>query len=200
LASIRRILGVGETSAATAAEPPPGEPAKPPPPGEPAKPPLPPAAAPAEPAVFALEESMLVQEPPPPMEIAPLPDAVTPEPAPELVVPIVAVPENPPQSLPESVHDLPAPPDDHAAPPTGTPLLMPETTAAAASSVGSLLRTLGAARHPVHLMRGGPTLEDMVREELRPALKAWLDTNLPALVERLVRTEIERVVSRATDF
>jgi cell pole-organizing protein PopZ len=36
----------------------------------------------------------------------------------------------------------------------------------------------------------------MVRAELRPLLKAWLDTNLPPLVERLVRTEIERVVGR----
>jgi cell pole-organizing protein PopZ len=32
---------------------------------------------------------------------------------------------------------------------------------------------------------------------MRPILKAWLDTNLPPLVERLVRIEIERVVSRA---
>ncbi len=41
--------------------------------------------------------------------------------------------------------------------------------------------------------RGGPTLEDMVREELRPMVKAWLDENLPPMVERLVRVEIERV-------
>jgi cell pole-organizing protein PopZ len=37
------------------------------------------------------------------------------------------------------------------------------------------------------------TLEDVVREMLRPLLKAWLDDNLPPLVERLVRAEIERV-------
>jgi hypothetical protein len=43
---------------------------------------------------------------------------------------------------------------------------------------------------------GGPTIEDIVREELRPLLKAWLDANLPPMVERLVRTEIERVVGR----
>ena len=34
------------------------------------------------------------------------------------------------------------------------------------------------------------TLEDMVRELLRPMLKEWLDDNLPPLVERLVRDEI----------
>ena len=37
------------------------------------------------------------------------------------------------------------------------------------------------------------TLEDLVREELRPLLKAWLDQNLTPLVERLVKREIERI-------
>jgi cell pole-organizing protein PopZ len=37
------------------------------------------------------------------------------------------------------------------------------------------------------------TLEDLVKDLLRPMLKAWLDDNLPPLVERLVRAEIERV-------
>jgi cell pole-organizing protein PopZ len=35
-----------------------------------------------------------------------------------------------------------------------------------------------------------------VREEIRPLLKDWLNANLPPLVERLVRVEIERVVGR----
>jgi cell pole-organizing protein PopZ len=76
-------------------------------------------------------------------------------------------------------------------------LLGPEATAAAASSVGSLLRTLVAERQQVAVHRGGPTIEDLVREEIRPVLKEWLDANLPPLVERLVRAEIERVVGRA---
>ena len=37
------------------------------------------------------------------------------------------------------------------------------------------------------------TVEDLMKEMLRPMLKAWLDDNLPPLVERLVREEIERV-------
>jgi cell pole-organizing protein PopZ len=37
------------------------------------------------------------------------------------------------------------------------------------------------------------TLEDLVKEMLRPMLKSWLDDNLPALVERIVKAEIERV-------
>ena len=68
---------------------------------------------------------------------------------------------------------------------------------AVASSVGGLLRSLISEREPVAVHRGGPTLEDLVREELRPMLKLWLDTNLQPLVERIVRAEIERVVGRA---
>ena len=37
------------------------------------------------------------------------------------------------------------------------------------------------------------TVDELVREMLRPMLKAWLDDNLPSLVERMVRAEIERV-------
>jgi hypothetical protein len=41
------------------------------------------------------------------------------------------------------------------------------------------------------------TLEDIVREMLRPLLQAWLDGHLPGIVERLVREEIARVVGEA---
>lgn len=100
----------------------------------------------------------------------------------------------PPPSAP------PAPPSVAPAPAAPAaahePLLAPEAAHAAASSVQSLVQTLTAERHaPVY--RGGPTIEDMVREELRPMLKTWLDEYLPPLVERLVRQEIERVTSRA---
>ncbi|WP_312403215.1 PopZ family protein [Rhizobium sp.] len=37
------------------------------------------------------------------------------------------------------------------------------------------------------------SVEDMAQEMLRPMLQEWLDDNLPTLVERLVREEIERV-------
>ena len=72
--------------------------------------------------------------------------------------------------------------------------MAPAAAAAAASSVGSLVRTL-STRNP-QVYDGGPTLEDMVRDELRPLVKDWLDANLPSMVERLVRSEIERVVGR----
>ncbi|MEH3119911.1 MAG: DUF2497 domain-containing protein [Methylorubrum populi] len=43
------------------------------------------------------------------------------------------------------------------------------------------------------LSQNARTLEDLVQEMLRPMLKGWLDENLPHMVERLVRSEIERV-------
>jgi cell pole-organizing protein PopZ len=104
---------------------------------------------------------------------------------------MVPDPANEALPLPESV-PLPTP-----EPPVSSSshLIAPETEAAAASSVGGLVRTLTERGTRVH--SGGPTIEDIVREEIRPLLKSWLDANLPPLVERLVRAEIERVVGRA---
>lgn len=43
------------------------------------------------------------------------------------------------------------------------------------------------------------TLEEIVRDELRPMLRVWLDENLPNLVERLVKEELDRVARRALE-
>jgi len=80
--------------------------------------------------------------------------------------------------------------------PVASVLVAPEAAAAAASSVSSLIRTLAADRG-MQVTSSGPTIEDVVRAELRPLLREWLNMNLPPLVERLVRAEIERVVGRA---
>ena len=68
------------------------------------------------------------------------------------------------------------------------PLLSPRATAAVDVAFNSLTHTM--------LAQNPRTLEDLVRDMLRPMLKAWLDDNLPAMVERLVRAEIERVSRR----
>jgi cell pole-organizing protein PopZ len=65
------------------------------------------------------------------------------------------------------------------------PLTSPETDASVSSAFDALASAM--------LTSNARTLEDVVREMLRPMLKVWLDDNLPALVERLVRAEIERV-------
>lgn len=49
---------------------------------------------------------------------------------------------------------------------------------------------------PLALGDGARTIEDIVRELLRPMLKSWLDENLPGMVERMVRAEIERIARR----
>ena len=64
-------------------------------------------------------------------------------------------------------------------------LISSTTSAAVDSAFNSLAHTV--------LVQNARTLEDLVREMLRPMLKTWLDDNLPGLVERLVRAEIERV-------
>jgi cell pole-organizing protein PopZ len=71
------------------------------------------------------------------------------------------------------------------------PLLAPSTTAAASASLGALVRVVSQRQTAVY--RGGPTIEDVVREEIRPIVKEWLDENLAPMVERMVRAEIERV-------
>ncbi len=43
---------------------------------------------------------------------------------------------------------------------------------------------------------GGKTIEDLVKEMLRPMLKEWLDRNLPPMVERFVEREIVRLTRR----
>lgn len=66
------------------------------------------------------------------------------------------------------------------------PRLMSQATSAAVDSAfNTLAQTV--------LVHNARTLEDLVREMLRPLLKSWLDENLPSMVERLVRAEIERV-------
>lgn len=45
--------------------------------------------------------------------------------------------------------------------------------------------------------RSKKSLDEMAEEMLRPMLQEWLDNNLPMLVERLVREEIERVARGA---
>lgn len=42
----------------------------------------------------------------------------------------------------------------------------------------------------------GNTLEGLVREMLKPMLRAWLDENLPRIVEDMVEREVARIAAR----
>jgi cell pole-organizing protein PopZ len=88
-----------------------------------------------------------------------------------------------------AVHRQPVyepPPFESAAPPMpAQQILSRSTVSAVESAFNTLANTV--------LSNNARTLEDLVKEMLRPMLKSWLDDNLPGLVERIVKAEIERV-------
>jgi cell pole-organizing protein PopZ len=196
------------------ASPPPAAPpaaAKPaPPPAAPA--PAPKAAAPAPPPSAPTPAASNSQddidallngldEATTPAEIRPA--AVEAEPEPDVLdlTDEMALPEPPPQPSFRKVD----PPDDlefteaaakaplrepafDMSPPSpmdAPPILSRSTVSAVESAFNSLAHTV--------LSNNARTLEDLVKEMLRPMLKSWLDDNLPGLVERIVKAEIERV-------
>lgn len=90
---------------------------------------------------------------------------------------------------------VPEMPVTAAAPPTPEPLA--KTTAASHILSQVAERQVAAAFQDLsHVVRSEPrrSFDDIAAEILRPMLQDWLDNNLPTLVERLVREEIERVV------
>lgn len=79
----------------------------------------------------------------------------------------------------------------------------PIVSPAVAQTAAAAFDELAAAARPPRPAEGpsagaaGRTLEELVRESLRPLLREWLDRHLPAIVERLVREEIARVAGTA---
>jgi cell pole-organizing protein PopZ len=67
---------------------------------------------------------------------------------------------------------------------------------ASTTALAELARAVARERG-VGLGRGGLTLEDLTREILRTLIKDWLDQNLPYMIERIVKKEIEKMVNRA---
>ncbi len=81
------------------------------------------------------------------------------------------------------------PPEAYAPPPQAA-LVSPQTAYQAQNSFQDLADSIMARA------TGDRGLENMTQDLLRGMLKTWLDENLPDLVERLVREEIERVARR----
>ncbi|MEL7452674.1 MAG: DUF2497 domain-containing protein, partial [Pseudomonadota bacterium] len=104
----------------------------------------------------------------------PLPE---PEPEPE---PVAAAPMSAPTPAPQQEAAMAANPryDD-------TVLTDDATAETAAGALGKLISTLD--------MGGDNTIEGLVRELLKPMIKDWLDANLPAIVERKVEAEVQRI-------
>lgn len=131
--------------------------------GPPKATPKPTASRPAAPDVLDLTESMTSPATPSP---GPAPSFRTIDANPDVVF------ANKPEPVP-------------AAPMPDRGLISSETVKAVDSAFNTLAHTV--------IGQNARTLEDLVREMLRPMLKSWLDDNLPGMVERIVRAEIERV-------
>ncbi len=168
---------------AASADPPPADP-PPPPPSPPA-----PAAD-----ILELTDDMRTEPPPNFRKIDGQPDVVFKE-EPETGRAQRSEPDPPPAAKPVMAETKGLRPRDRASDASERPaaehdderpaLVSAATKAAVDSAFNALAQTV--------LVQNARTLEDLVREMLRPMLKSWLDDNLPQLVERLVRAEIERV-------
>ena len=183
LASIRRIIADDDATKQPAKAPPAAAEAAPAkaPAAAPAPAP-PPAAAPAPAPAQDDIDAMLAEIDEAPAKSAPDEEVFE-------LTEAMAAPEPEPASFrriePEQdvVFDEPPAPPPRAA--ADTALLSSAASAAVHSAFGTLAHSM--------LVQNTRTLEDLVKEMLRPMLKAWLDDNLPVMVERLVRAEIERV-------
>ena len=76
------------------------------------------------------------------------------------------------------------------------PLVGTETVSSISESLAALAMLAQPPAAPQIVRSGETSLEGMVRDLLRPELAAWLDQHLPTLVEKLVATEIARIVGK----
>ncbi len=126
-------------------------------------------------------------EPEPFFEPIPIPEPV-PAPSPQ------PAPPPPPPTMPEVIAEmLELTPDMVASE------ILSQPAARASVDVLSELAAKILDRRDMHVDAGSRdmTLEGIVREMLKPILREWLDRNLPYLIERLVKKEIDLMVNRA---
>jgi len=121
---------------------------------------------PTQPAASALDEELMIVDHEAEAEAEAEP-APAPKPAPPSPPPQAAVPQA--EWRPISQETLTSKPVAHQA-------------------AGSLSKLMGSM-----LVTSGATLDDVVRELLKPMLKEWLDANLSAIVEAEVAKEIDRI-------
>jgi uncharacterized protein len=206
LASIRRIISDDQAAKAPDAPPQPAAPvaARAPEPAAPVMPaPLPLAPARAAQPVEEDDEDIMDLAPKPLMRKEPEPHMILDDPVDndlafgEIEAHPVAISALPPVLSAQSEFDAimaaaefdakpPSPaPLAEAAPPSIERLLSPSTDRVVTTAFSSLATTV--------LANNARTLENLVEEMMRPMIKTWLDDNLPSIVERLIKAEIERV-------
>jgi cell pole-organizing protein PopZ len=181
---------------ARAPEPPPAAPAKAPPPAAP--PPPAPSAANSQDDIDALlnglDEATTAEEIRPAPSEEPEPDVLEltdemalADPQPQAAFKKVEPPDD--LEFTEAAARAPAREPAYDMPP---PSPMDSPAILSRSTVSAVESAFNSLAHTV-LSNNARTLEDLVKEMLRPMLKSWLDDNLPGLVERIVKAEIERV-------
>lgn len=104
-----------------------------------------------------------------------------------------------PESEPESAAPVPEPADALAAE-AAERLVSDDPAMTSVSSLSALAAAVDTHRRAVDPSIGPRTIEDLVKEVMRPMIKEWLDDNLPGLVERMVGREIERLTRDAEDI
>ena len=96
-------------------------------------------------------------------------------------------------------HPVPEPADVLAA--EAADRLISENSAInSVSSLSALAAAVDTHRRAVDPSIGPRTIEDLVKDVMRPMIREWLDDNLPSLVERMVGREIERMTREAEDI
>lgn len=85
------------------------------------------------------------------------------------------------------------PVDEPAPAESGSSLIGEPARAAATGSLASLVHAVDQAKGGAALGDANRTIEDLVKEVMRPMIREWLDENLPGIVDRLVRREVERL-------
>ena len=77
-------------------------------------------------------------------------------------------------------------------------LISANTAASAVASLSQLTQAFSSQKKQAPASQnGGVTLDALVSELIKPYLKAWLDQNLPAIVDEAVQKEIARLVERS---
>lgn len=221
LASIRRIIAEGEQDAKG------GPGAAPAPVSEAAKPSLKADVAKAEaPKVEVFELTQIVQDDGSIVNVGDVVPKPEPAAAEVKADPARTGAEPVAQASPPAASEAPVvvspPPDRPAAPPAEQPAIpapaivaqpapaaqpeVPPADAKVESAMAALSRMMdltqapapdALAEDPPERSGSSLTVDELVREAVRPLLRQWLDTNLPPLVERLVREAVDRVAKRA---
>jgi len=140
-----------------------------------------PAAAPAAPLNLKPEPAKPVDLKPQPLDLT---EKVTPEPSSPITIEMM---------------DSPMTNNDKTDGDKATSLMSAETAAAVTDSLAKILASNVAIESEKSGPAGKVTLEDMARDLMKPLIKAWIDQNLPGIIDKAVQKEVEKLSRRAMD-